>query len=510
MSSESQEILTNIQDNRTLTPHGGATRPHATLDRSLAGSLAWRALADWSSQILTWLAFLVVARLLSPEDFGIVSMAVTLFVYLRYVGEFGIPITMVTLRDLTENQIAQLNTVGVLLGVTCFGISCGLAYPLALFFRTPRLAPVVMVTCVALIPLGVRAVPEGLLNKDLRFRWLALVDGGCDVLSAVITVLMAWRGFAYWALVIGNLVAAIARSALIVKARPYRFARLRLTTIRKQLLFGWHVLVSILARSAYERLDNVTAGRILGPAALGFYGMAWSLANVPLEKLTSLVTTIIPTYLATVQSDLAALRRYLRGLTEVTALAMFPATVGLGLVARELVPVALGRKWSPMIPALEVLCLYIGLRSVTALLDKVLTAAGKPRFVMWTHLAGLIILPCAFVAGSHWGITGIAWGWVAAYPFIALPTYWKTFRVTKMKLAEYVSCLRPALDGTLAMIFVVEIVKRALSSNQSLLFQLALEVAVGAIAYFATTFLAHRERALAFLNMAKSFRARQR
>jgi teichuronic acid exporter len=490
-----------------VTPVARATKPHATLDRSLARSLAWRAVADWSSQILTWVAFLVVARMLSPEDFGIVSMAATLFVYLRYVGEFGIPITVVTLRDLTGNQVAQLNGVGVLLGATCFGVGCALAHPLALFFRTPRLAPVVIVTCAALIPLGLRAVPEGLLNKDMRFRWLSLVDGSCDVLSAVVTIVMAWRGFAYWALVVGNLAAAVARSALVVKARPYRFAWPRLASIRKELRFGWHVLVSILARSAYERLDNVTAGRTLGPSALGFYGMAWSLANVPLEKLTSLVTTVIPTYLATVQSDLAALRRYLRGLTEVMALAMFPATVGLGLVAPELVPVALGRKWSAMIPVLQVLCPYIAFRSLTALLDKVLTAAGNPRFVMWTHLAGLIILPCAFYAGSHWGITGIAWGWVLAYPLIAVPTYWKTFRQTEMKWSEYFGSLRPALDGTLVMILAVEILRHVLTEPQPVFLRLALEVAAGGITYVATVLVLHRERALSFFNLARAFRS---
>src|SRR5215472_11709978 len=112
------------------------------LDKSLARSLAWRAAADWSSQVITWAVFLVVARLLSPTDFGIVGMAMVAYSYLRLVGQFGLPVTISTVRDLTEDQLAQLNSVSAMLGILCFGVACGLAYPLALFFRTPRLFPV--------------------------------------------------------------------------------------------------------------------------------------------------------------------------------------------------------------------------------------------------------------------------------------------------------------------------------------------------------------------------------
>lgn len=492
-------------DSAPGAPNSPALRA-ANLDRSLAGSLAWRAVANWSSQILTWASFLIVARLLAPADFGIVSMAVVLFAYLRYVGEFGIPLTIVTLRDLTEQQLAQLNSIAVLLGILCFGMSSALAFPIAAFFKTRRLVPVVIVTCSALLALGLRAVPEGLLNKDMRFRWLSLVDGGCDVLAAVVTLVLAWRGFAYWALVIGNLVSAFARGLLVARARPHRFAWPHFGSVKKELLFGWHLLVSTLAYSAYERLDNVTAGRTLGAGALGFYGMAWNLANVPLEKVTSLVTTVIPSYLSVVQSDPRALRRYLCGLTELMALATFPTTVGLGLVAAEVVPIVLGRKWSPMVPAVEVLCVYAAFRSLVALLNQVLIAIGKTRFLMWSQIVALVLLPCAFYIGSHWGIAGIAWGWVAAYPLVALPAYWVAFRAIALKFRDYFKAVRPALDGTVAMVAGVLWLKWNLPVRQPILLRMVLEIAAGGLCYTAIVLLFHRQRALVFWNMAKGFR----
>jgi len=490
-------------------PAAGAVHAAAKLDRSLANSLTWNAVGNWSSQVFSWASFLIVARLLSPADFGIVSMAMILFAYLRFAGEFGIPQTVVTLRHLTGPQLAQLNSIAALLGVLCFGFSCALAYPVAMFFKTPRAIPVVVVVSLALVLLGLRAVPEGLLNKDMRFRWLSLMDAGCRLLSAASTLAFALLGFAYWALVLGNLLYIGVRSALVIHARPQRFAFPRLASVREELLFGWHTLVGTFAWASYEKLDNVTAGRTLGPAALGFYGLAWNLANIPLEKLTSLVVTVVPSYFSAVQNDPAALRRYLRGLTEALALATFPATVGLALVARELVPFALGRKWLPLVPVLETLCVYAAFRSIVALLDKVLIAVGNPRFVMWLQLWALAILPCAFYVGSHWGITGIAMGWVAAYPFVALPLYWKVFRTIGMRSAEYFRAVRPALDATLVMVLAVLALKRILPSAQPLVLRLILEVATGGAAYAATVLLLHRERARAFLSMAKGLRRSQ-
>lgn len=477
--------------------------PAKPMDRSLAGSIAWRALADWSSQIVTWAAFLIVARLLSPADFGIVSMAVILYAYLKNIGEFGIPATVINRRDLTEYQLAQLNTIAVLLGVVCFGLGCALAFPLAVFFKTPRLAPVVVLTSLALVALGVRAVPEGLLCKEMRFRWLSIASAGCDVLAAAATLILALRGFAYWALVLGNLASAVTLSALMVQARPQGFAMPRLSSIRGHLVFGGHLMISTLALSSYERLDNLTAGRRLGAAALGFYGMAWNLANVPIEKVTTLVTTVVPSYLAAERTEPAALRRYLRGLTEVMAVATFPTTVGLGLVARELVPFALGRKWIPAVPALEVLSAYAAFRSMVALLPKLLAAVDKARFVMWTQLAALVILPCAFFIGSHWGTVGIAWGWVAAYPLVALPLYWKVFRTVGMRFREYFRAVRPALDSTLVMTAAVIVLKQVLPPTEPVLLRLVVEVVTGAATYISTIALAHRERAAVFWNLAK-------
>ena len=130
----------------------------------------------------------------------------------------------------------------------------------------------------------------------MQFPLLSLYEAARSISAAVVTLVMAYMGYGYWALVWGNVIGTFLRCVLVARRKPVRFAKPVLSKIREPLMFGWHVLVSIVALNSYERLDNVTAGRVLGRSALGIYAMAWNLAYVPLEKVTSLVTIVLPSY----------------------------------------------------------------------------------------------------------------------------------------------------------------------------------------------------------------------
>jgi len=159
-----------------------------------------------------------------------------------------------------------------------------------------------------------------------------------------------------------------------------------------------------------------------------------------------------------------------------------------------------------VIAPLQVLSFYAAFRSIVAIIPKVLTAVGNARFVMWNDLRALVILPIAFYIGSHWGTAGIAWGWVAAYPLVAVPLYWKAFKMIKMPVATYLQALRPAIDGTLMMVLAVLALRWTLPPSWPAWSRLIAEVTLGGVAYFSTLMLLHRKRIMAFVGMAKSFR----
>src|SRR6185503_16858167 len=192
---------------------------------------------------------------------------------------------------------------------------------------------------------SLRVVPRAFMLREMRFRALAVIDGGQSVLTTGLTVLLAWMGFRYWALVIGALIANVASTVLIVWMRPFR-PRLprRLAEISSELEFGWNVVVSRLAWYTYSNADFAVVGRVLGTAALGVYNLGWTFANLPVDKISVMVMQVTPPIFARVQDRPAELRRYLRGLTEAISVVAFPVGLGLALVAWDLVDLVLGER----------------------------------------------------------------------------------------------------------------------------------------------------------------------
>src|SRR5512141_1497566 len=140
------------------------------LDRSLAHSFAWTGAVKAAIQLVTWASTFVVARLLTPDDYGVVGMATVFLGLVTVVSEFGLGMTIVTLRDLDEEQIAQLNGLAVLMGIIAFGVTAAMAMPLGLFFRSNRVPVVLLVLGTSFVISGFRVVPTALLEKDLQFR----------------------------------------------------------------------------------------------------------------------------------------------------------------------------------------------------------------------------------------------------------------------------------------------------------------------------------------------------
>jgi PST family polysaccharide transporter len=440
-------------------------------------------------------------RLLKPADFGIVAMAEVVMPYFRQLTAFGIFRTVVVC-DLTEEQLAQLHSINCALSLVAFSIVAVLATPISIFFRAPRLAAVLMVTGASLIPFGLGGIPGGLLAREKRFRFLSLGGVAATFFSTALTLVLAFWGFGYWALVIGNAATSLGGVILVLCARPVRFARPRWAKVREALRFARRLTLSNMAVTTYQRTDDFVAGRTLGQSALGFYGTAWALVYVPLDKIVTLVLNVLPSYMRAVREQPAALRRYLRISTEGVAMAAIPATVGLGLVAPEFIPLVFGHKWDPMIAPLEVLSCYAAVRSLVAFLPMVLTVVGDVRFVMWNEISALIILPVAFYLGSHYGTVGIAWAWVWAYPLVYLPLYYRTFQSIHMKLGEYLRGLRPAFEATAAMTVAVELVKHSLSQHL-LLPKLGAEIIAGASVYSCILWLRHKERVRRFIEIAR-------
>ncbi|MGH8643658.1 MAG: oligosaccharide flippase family protein [Gammaproteobacteria bacterium] len=317
--------------------------------RSFASAIAWIGAAKWLGQLLSWASTLIVARLLAPEDYGLVGMATVYLGFVTMVSECGLGLAVIAKRELDHYQIAQLNTLAVMMGGAAFAISCAAALPLATFFESEKLPPVIMVLSTAFLIESLRTIPQSLLQKELQFRYLALVQAVHTVLVALSMVLFASLGLGYWTLVFGNLLGSALLSALMVAKRPIDFAWPKPDGLAGIFTFGRHIVVGRVASYVSSKVDLVVIGRVLGDTALGVYTVAATIASMPLDKVTSIVNQVATPYFSERQIDKPALRHLLLTITQALALITFPAAFGMALIARDFVLLALGEKWQDII-----------------------------------------------------------------------------------------------------------------------------------------------------------------
>ena len=467
---------------------------HRALDRSLVSGIVWTGAAKWSTQIITWAATLVLARLLTPADFGLVGLAMVYVGLVKVVNEMGLTSAIVKFRNLSDDELRQLHGLAMLLGGAGVVISLLLAVPLGWVFGSPGLPAVIAVMSLSFPLAAIRMVPLGLLQREFRYRFLALTEASAALTMAFLEPLCALLGYRHWSLVIGELAAIAVSSGFILSQRRLRPAWPQWRALVPVLRFTTHLLGARLAWTFYSDADFMVVGKRFGEGPLGLYKMAWTLSTAPMHKITELVTRVTPSIFAAVQNDAAAVRRYLLNITEGMSLVTFPLAFGLALTADDVVRLALGPQWEMSILPLRLLACYISVRSITSLLSQVLVAIGESRLVMRNGALALIVMPTAFLAGSLWGPAGVAAGWIAAYPITLLPMYLRLGDRIGLRARPYAAAIAPALQGSVAMILAVLAVRLALGADTPLVVRLAAQVGAGGVAYAGLLGLLHRQR----------------
>lgn len=484
---------------------GLATDRHA-LDRTLVVGIGWTGAGKWGSQALSWAATLVVARLLSPTDYGLVGMATVYLGLVELMSEFGLSTAIVQRRDLSDAQLEQLAGLSAMLGVCFLVVSTALAAPVATFFGEQAVAWIIIALSFRFVTSGVQMLPRALLVRSLHFRTLATIEGLEALLAAVSTLALALFGFRYWALVLGALVAGLVGATLSLLWSPTRFAWPRdWPSLSSVLALGRNVVGSRVAWYVYSASDFAIVGRVLGKTALGAYTFGWILAAIPVDRLSAVIGRVTPAVFSAVQKESDALRRYVCGLSEGLALVTFPVSVGLALVADEFIILVLGPPWQSAIQPLRLLALSAAFRSLSALYPQVLVATGQSRREMQFAVITAAVLPVLFYFGTRWGTVGVASAWLVGHPVLVISLHMRSvFRSVGLRASVYLKALWPALSGTMVMVVVVLAVRSGLPTGWPAGVRLTVLVTAGGLAYTASLLTAHRARARVFLSLLRS------
>jgi len=468
-----------------------------TIEKPLGGTvlrgLVWLGGVRWAAQLFTWASTLVIARLLAPEDYGLVALATVLTGFLEVITDLGLGSALVQSRELSKRDIEAT------MGVTCAlgaGAAVLLALSAPLWARVqgdPRIVPIVQALAVGVLLTTAAAVPYSMLHRRLAFGLVARAQFLRGLLTAVATLVLALVLQSYWALVVGYLVGKVVFTVMLIWAEP---ALPRLpgpdTKVGKLLRFGGILTADRVLNYARTNIDIALVGALLGTRMVGLYVMALALARLPLEKLGSAFEPVAYPTFARLQNDVPALRRYFLGLSLGTMAIALPACVGLIVTAKLLVPVVIGSQWSEVVSPLQVAAIATPLAFHLTIVSALFNALGRVDLSLRvTTLTSLLTIVAVFLS-VRFGITAVAAA--SGLVFALTWTYAEFLALRRIDLhwRELVQTLLPALSSALGMGAAVYIVSRLLPGTWPAVARLVTEVMAGVVTYVAWALLLHR------------------
>ncbi|MFP4003169.1 MAG: MOP flippase family protein [Alphaproteobacteria bacterium] len=475
-----------------------------SIKRVAASGVRWMAMAQAVTTLLQLAQTVVLARLLAPEDFGLMAMVLVVVGFAHAYADMGLSNALIFRQDTTRQQLSSLYWLNLAAGLVVFA-GVLLAAPFAaLAFNEPRLEDLMRLAAFVFL-----LVPPGqqfqiLLQKHLRFRNLALAETAAALLGAVVAVAAALEGYGAWALLVGYLATAGSKTMLLMRLgwREWRPGlRFSARDLRGYLGFGLYQMGERSLNFFSTRWDQMLIGSMLGAQALGYYLLAHLLVMQPIQKLNPVVMRVAFPMFARVQADTEALKAgylmMLRVLTSVT----FPILIGLGAIAPWLVPLVFGEQWHPAVPLVQILAAAGLLRAAGNPVSTLMLARGRADLTFkWNVVVALALLP-ALAAGAWLGGTvGVAWAVLAVSLVAAVGSYRFLVR----------SQLGPCLGGFLRSLAPPFVISCIMAANVLLLtaaggvpsvLSLGLIVAEAGVVYAGLYYLLQREQFLEFRDL---------
>jgi len=463
-----------------------------TLRAQVISGLRWTVAARILAQTVTWASTLVVIRILTPADYGLLAMATIFVAFLSMFSEFGLGPAVV---QRLEINIAMLRKVFGTILVVHAGLMALLllAAPLiSAFFDETKVVPIVRVLALQLAIGAFGVIPDALLQRNMDFRRRSLLDLTSAIAGAVTTLGLALAGGGVWALVAGTFLAQASKTIGVNILAPFpHWPTFSLSGLRSLVTFGGHTSASQLLWFFYSQADMFIAGKWLGKELLGFYSVAMHIASLPNQRMAAIINQVaFPAFSRMRHDDEQVGANLLLGV-RLLSLVAFPILWGVSCIAPEAVNVIFGPKWKPAIVPLEVLALVMPLRMIGNFVPNAIQGIGRSDILLRISLAGALIAPGAFLIGVNWGLLGLSIAWLVATPLLFLQNMAQSLPVLGLRFRQFGDAVWPAASAGILMFPAVSSA-RYMTGDQTGILHLTTLIGVGAVTYVAASFVLNR------------------
>lgn len=453
--------------------------------QGLASATRWMVAGRLVTQGSRFLVSVILARLLTPEAFGVVAVAMTTIVALEILKDLGTGAALIQRPEVDQRLLSSVFFLNIVAGFVAAGLMAFGAPVIAGFFDTPDATPVVRAFALVLAVGGLTQVHHALLRRRMRFGGVAAVEMIAALTNGVVSIVLALVGLGVWSMVWGNLAGVVVGSVVAWVASGWKpSAQFRLADLRAIAGFSLHTAAYNVTTFALENTDKILVGRLLGTAPLGVYTLAQRTISYPLESISRVLMQVLFPAFARAQDDNEVLRKGYSRAAGAVAFVTLPVMVGVAVTADPLVRAVLGERWIELIPLLWFMAPAGALGALLSCVNTLYSAKGRADWMFRWGLASGAVMLTAFAIGLQWGLQGLAIAYLAVMVVQVPVGYAIVLRLIDMPLRAMGRVLAPYVAMTAAMAVAAWLTVRLLASTGATPWaQLGAAVGVGALVY---------------------------
>jgi len=465
-----------------------------SLKHKTFSAVRWTTTSAVARAVLQIVQVAVLARLLTPGDYGLIAMVGVVLSFAGLFADLGVNSAFVQRQNVTLEQRSSLFWFNVALGAGLSFLVITASPLLAWFFGDERLTPLLMLSASTFVIGSLGQQVRMAAEKELDFRAIVLLEITAATLGFISALLMAVSGWGVYSIVFGGIVSAISGTvfAWMYLARGWRpMWRLRMEDVRPYLGFGGAMVANNIVNQVNATIDLFLGGRLLGAAQLGLYSVPRNLVLQLQSMVNPIITRVGFPLIAQVQNDVARVRSIYLKTLNMTASTNAPLYVGIAVFAPEIVAVLLGDGWQSSAPLLSILAVWGFFRSIANPAGSLLFGMGRADLALKWNVALLFIVPPVMWAGSQYGPAGLAWALLGFSIFMYIPAWYFLVRpLCQAGIYEYsIAVLRPFLLALISMVPAY----LAAAQLDGIIVRLVVAVMVSATLYFAICYKFNRD-----------------
>lgn len=460
--------------------------------------ILWVSINKILLKLINFVITIVLARLLSPSDFGLVALALIFVNFFEISRDLGMESALIQIDENEDEKNVAYNTAFILYPTfAIFLYICSyLISPYASsFFENDSVEPIIKVLLLTIIIWSFGTLPRTLLIKNLEFKQMMLPQIVPRIFYGIVAIFMAYLGYGVWSLVVGRILFEISSVFVYWKALKWRpsiqFSKRKALQLFS---FGKFVMISSIIVFLLSSLDVTIIGKVLEIEQLGYYTISLSIAGLFTIQIATMISQVIfPTY-SKLQHNITKMRNAHLSTVHVFSLLVLPATYGIISTSWYFIKVIYGDKWLPAASILQILCVYGLFTSFTKINSTIFLAAGKPKSMTIINLIQLLTMAILiYPLTSNYGILGSSIAITFPAILASIYSFTESNKLLKQSMADIMKNILPAIKGTMVMIIVLSLFQNVFPSNNPQ-FVLIGKVTIGFLTYLAYILVVYKAK----------------